>query len=160
MTPVFAVPREFGIQSSIESYNNRWQQKVWTRFQFETFKALQEQSERYVNAVRQKCRQRLESAPSRRPFPNDWQDPDLLERKGLIIYIRRTNLSGVLNVLGHDLLVDKHWCGRLVRCEVDLANDVIRAYGLRRKEPKEQPLLKEWPYRMPDKNRKKSPESE
>jgi transposase len=31
VTPVFAVPREFGIQSAIESYNNRWQQKVWQR---------------------------------------------------------------------------------------------------------------------------------
>ena len=32
--PVFAVPSEFAIQSAVESYNNRWQQKVWQRFSF------------------------------------------------------------------------------------------------------------------------------
>jgi len=52
--PVFVVPREFGIQSAIESYNNRWQRKVWQRFVFTDLQ--QARSARYVAAVRQKYR--------------------------------------------------------------------------------------------------------
>ena len=32
VTPVFAPPRETGFQAAIESYNGRWQAKVWRRF--------------------------------------------------------------------------------------------------------------------------------
>ena len=36
VVPVFAPPRETGFQASIESYNGRWQSKVWNRFHFES----------------------------------------------------------------------------------------------------------------------------
>jgi hypothetical protein len=39
--------------------------------------------------------------------------------------------------------VDPHWLNRLVRVEVDLDGDKIRIYRLRRREPQDQPLLKE-----------------
>ena len=160
VTPVFAVPREFGIQSAIESYNNRWQQKVWQRFHFESLQALCDRSARYVAAVRQKNRQRQEASPSRRAFPSDWQEPLELERKRCIIFLRRSTGQGNVDLLGHAFPVSSTWLNRLVRCEVDLSCDVIRVYGLRRQEPDEQRLLKEWTYRLPDKSKKKSPEME
>ena len=160
VTPVFAVPREFGIQSSIESYNNRWQQKVWQRFHMNSFEELNGYSSRYVAAVRQKNRQRHEASPSRRRFPEDWSEPLHLERCGCVLFLRRTSGLGNINLLGHDYPVSTTWSNRLVRCEVDLSADVIRVYGLRRQEPEEQRLLREWKYRLPDKSRKKAPEGE
>ena len=160
VTPVFAVPREFGIQSAIESYNNRWQQKVWQRFHMNNFEELNGYSSRYVAAVRQKNRQRHEASPSRRLFPTDWSQPVHLERSGCLLFLRRTSGEGNILLLGHDVPVSATWPNRLVRCEVDLSADVIRVYGLRRQEPEEQRLLREWKYRLPDKSRKNTPEGE
>lgn len=158
VTPVFAVPREFGIQSAIESYNNRWQQKVWQRFPMTTFEQVCAYSARYVAAVRHKNRQRQEAAPSRRLFPTDWSEPASLQRTGCLIYLRRTNGQGHIDLLGHDFLVSDHWLHRLVRCEVDLSADVIRVFGLRRQEPDQQRLLCEHSYRLPDQGGKKIPD--
>ena len=36
-----------------------------------------------------------------------------------------------------------------MRCEVDLNNNVIRFYALRRRAPEQQPLLREVPYALP-----------
>lgn len=160
VTPVFAVPREFGIQSAIESYNNRWQQKVWQRFHMNSFEELNGYSSRYVTAVRQKNRQRHEASPSRRLFPTDWSEPTYMERSGCVLFLRRTSGQGNIALLGHDIPVSSTWPNRLVRCEVDLCADMIRVYGLRRQEPEEQRLLREWKYRLPDKSRKKAPEGE
>ena len=46
--------------------------------------------------------------------------------------------------------VDSQWLHRLVRAEVDLDGGVARFYRLRRREPSEQPLLKQVTYRFPD----------
>ena len=160
VTPVFAVPREFGIQSSIESYNNRWQQKVWQRFHVTDFEELCAYSSRYVAAVRQKNRQRHEASPSRRQFPREWSEPTYLERCGCVLFLRRTSDQGHIALLGRDFPVSATWPNRLVRCEVDLSADMIRVYGLRRQEPDQQRLLREWKYRLPDRSRKKAPEGE
>jgi hypothetical protein len=154
VTPVFAVPREFGIQSAIESYNNRWQQKVWQRYHYESLDALAAQSSRYVEAVRQKLVRRRDTAPARRAFPTAWSHPTDLNREGNIIYLRRTSEQGTVELLGREHTVDTNWTHRLVRCEVDLSADMIRIYGLRRQAPDEQRLLIEIPYRLPDKSRK------
>ncbi len=155
VTPVFAVPREFGIQSAVESYNNRWQQKVWSRFTFSSFEEAEARSARYVQAVNQKSGARQEAAPLRRSFPENWKGATGLTRKGKILFIRRTNMQGAVVLLGNEYLIAKNWLNRLVRCEVDLTEDKIRVYGLRRAEPESQPLLNEWEYRLPDKSKKK-----
>jgi len=61
--PVFTPPRETGFQASIESYNGRWQSKVWSRFHFESREHLRSQSDKYVRAVRQRAATRIEGAP-------------------------------------------------------------------------------------------------
>jgi hypothetical protein len=160
VNPVFAVPREFGIQSAIESYNNLWQQKVWQRFHFETLEQARHRSQRYVAAVRQKRRVRFDTSPARRAFPTDWKEPVHLPRNGQIVFLRRTTGQGSVELLGREYPVDVHWCHRLVRCEMDLCQDQVRVYGLRRQEPGEQRLLKEWAYRLPDKSRKPSQQME
>jgi hypothetical protein len=153
---VFAVPREFGIQSAIESYNNRWQQKVWQRFVFANLQQAQACSARYVAAVRHKYRQRQENAPSRRAFPNDWQLPTQIPRQGKVVFLRRTNEASEVELLGRNYPLAVAWSHRLVRCEVDLVVDKVRVYGLRRAEPQSQPLLTEWDYRLPDWGSKRS----
>lgn len=149
VTVVFAPPRETGFQASIESYNGRWQAKVWNRFHFDSRKALQAQSAKYVTACRRRSAARIESAPKRIPFPEDWAlDLQRLE-SGTIIYLRRTNEKGRVNMLGHTFSVDTHWPHRLVRAEVDLKHHRIRFYALRRREPSYRPLLKEINHQLP-----------
>ena len=59
------------------------------------------------------------------------------------MYLRRTSATGAVEVLGRAFEVDPHWLNRLVRVEVDLDGGKIRIYRLRRREPRDQPLLKE-----------------
>jgi hypothetical protein len=143
VVPVFVVPHEFGFQSMIENFNGTWQAKVWARFQHGSLPDLQGHSQRYVTALRRHRADRIESAPQRRAFPNRWRLNLQAQPRGRIIYLRRTSAVGTVEVLGRSFEVDEHWLNRLVRVEVDLDGDKIRIYRLRRREPQDQPLLKE-----------------
>lgn len=150
-TPVFAAPRETGFQASIESYNGRWQEKVWRRFQHASLEALADRSQRYVAACRARAASRIESAPVRWEVPHGWKLDLSRPLSGTVIYIRRTNERGHVQLLGHDYHVSDSWCHRLIRCHVDLTAGRIRIYRLRRREPTRQPLLKTLPYETPTK---------
>jgi hypothetical protein len=151
VVPVFVPPREMGFQAAIESFNGRWQAKVWRRFEHSSLLALSERSDRYIAAHRSRCRVRQEAAPVRRAFPDDWC-LDLQQRpQGELIFLRRTNEHGSVQVLGHGFVVAHTWPHRLVRCEVDLNSDMIRFYALRRRAPGDQPLLNEAAYGTPTK---------
>jgi putative transposase len=143
VAPVFVVPHEFGFQSTIENYNGTWQAKVWTRFQHGSLPDLEGRSQRYVTALRRHRADRIESAPRRRAFPKRWRLNLQSRPRGRIIYLRRTGAAGTVDVLGQSFEVDPHWLHRLVRVEVDLVGDTIRIYRLRRREPQDQPLLRE-----------------
>jgi putative transposase len=142
VVPVFVVPHEFGFQSMVENYNGMWQAKVWARFQHGSLLDLQGHSQRYVTALRCHRADRIESAPRRRTFPKSWRLNLQARPRGRIMYVRRTSATGTVEVLGRSFEVDPHWLNRLVRVEVDLDGDKIRIYRLRRREPKDQPLLK------------------
>lgn len=148
VTPVFAPPRETGFQAAVESYNGRWQAKVWARFHFESFDQLQAQSNKFVNANRSRAAAKIEAAPDRKSFPNDFRVDTKAVPNGRIIYLRRTDEKGRVYLLGNSLSIDKHWPFRLVRCEIDLAADKISSFALRRREPKWQPLLRGIPYQI------------
>lgn len=149
VVPVFAPPHESGFQAAIESFNGRWQAKVWARFHHPSLQALRVRSQRYVTAHRAKAAVRAERAPLRRPYPE--QTPLNLGSppRGRVIFIRRTSDQGRVYVLGRRFAVDRHWPHRLVRCEVNLDAHLIRFHGLRRREPTQQPLLNETPYALP-----------
>lgn len=149
VTPVFAPPREHGLQNGIESYNGLWQAKVWARFTHQSLAGLQQQSARYVTASRRRQAARGDSAPERRQFPRRWRRDDQAKAKGQIIYIRRSNESGQVVVLGRPYEVSSTWCHRLVRCEVDIDRKEIRFYGLRRSDWRTQPLLRRAAYELP-----------
>ena len=53
--------------------------------------------------------------------------------------------------MGRRYLVDPLWPHRLLRAEVDLSVGQIRFYRLRRREPKQQPLIKSIAYKPPSK---------
>ena len=143
VVPVFVVPHEFGFQSMIENYNGTWQAKVWARFPHGSLLDLQGHSQRYVTALRRHRADRIESAPQRRAFPTGWHLNLQSRPRGWIMYLRRTSAVGTVEVMGRSFEADPHWLNRLVRVEVDLDEDKIRIYRLRRREPKDQPLLKE-----------------
>lgn len=150
VVPVFAPPREHGLQNGIESYNGLWQAKVWARFEYQGLGEVQTQSRKYVTAHRARSGARREAAPERRSFPLDWSwDEKAKQKSGRIIFIRRTNDKAEVEVLGRKYQVAKHWTNRLVRSEVDLAGKEIRFYGLRRVEPTNQPLLGKEAYELP-----------
>lgn len=149
VVPVFAPPRETGFQAAIESFNGRWQVKVWSRFEYESLAALKRQSVKYVRAYRQRIAARLESAPSRRAFPEGFRLDLQTHPRGRLIFLRRTDEGGRAYLLGRRFEVDRQWAHRLVRCEVNLDDQRIHFYALRRRQPDQQPLLCETAYELP-----------
>jgi hypothetical protein len=144
VTPVFAPPQETGFQAAIESFNGHWQTEVWERFHHHSLADLQARSLRYVHAHRRRSAARIEAAPPRLRFPAQWHWNDRAPLNGgTIIYIRRTNDQGKVNLLGHHFDVQSTWTHRLVRCEVNLDTHTISFFALRRLEPNVQPLLNE-----------------
>jgi transposase len=149
VTPVFAPPNETGFQAAIESYNGRWQAKVWARFEHASIRGLSQRSAKYITAARQRSRARIEAAPRRRRFPKNWRLDLQRAPRGMVIFLRRTNDQGRASLLGHAFDVDRHWLHRLVRAEVNLDDNTIRFFALRRREPTDQPLLNKVPYTLP-----------
>lgn len=149
VAPVFVPPRETGFQAAIEGYNGRWQAKVWARFHHESLAGVQAQSARYVAAHRQRCAARIEAAPARRPFPRGWQLDLQAHPQGRMVFLRRSNEHGEVQLLGRTFAVDPLWQHRLVRADVDLPRRRIRFYSLRRRAPEQQPMVKETRYVLP-----------
>src|SRR5262245_6859425 len=143
VVPVVVLPRELGFQSMAENYNGPWQAKVWARFEHGSLPGLRGHSRRYVTALRCHRADRTAAAPQRRAFPEPWHLNLQARPRGRIISLRRTSAAGAVEVLGRVFEVDPHGLNRLVRVEVDLDEDKIRIYQLRRREPQDQPLLKE-----------------
>jgi hypothetical protein len=145
--PIFAPPREPGFQNAIEGYNGLWQAKVWKRWKFADLEQLRAGSALYVAAHRARSSPRRERAPERRLMPPCFSF-NLNERpRGMMIYLRRTDEHGHTHFLGRRFEVCQHWCHRLVRCEVNFTEEHIRFYALRRRDPSDQPLLHQIPYR-------------
>ena len=151
VVPVFVPPREPGFQAAIENYNGSWQAKVWARFEHTDLDALADRSSRHVAALRRHQADRIEEAPPRRAFPRRWRLNLQSRLEGRMVYLRRTDAEGRAEVLGRAFDVDRHWAHRLVRAEVDLDAGVIRFYRLRRREPGDQPQLKEVVHRITSK---------
>jgi hypothetical protein len=150
VVPVLVPPRETGFQAMIESYNGWWQAKVWSRFQHADLEDLQGHSQKYVAALRRQRAARIEAAPERRPFPENWKLNLKKRPKGLLVYLRRSNGFSAVTLLGQTWPLGQVWPNRLVRCEVDLTKDKIRFFTLRRKEPTSQPQILEVGYRLPN----------
>jgi len=145
---VFVPPREPGFQASIENYNGSWQARVWARFQHADLDDLIDRSSRHVAALRRHRADRIESAPSRRAFPRHWRLNLQAPLRGRMVYVRRTSAEGWAEVLGQAFEVDQRWANRLVRAEVDLDAVTIRFDRLRRREPGDQPLIREVTHRV------------
>jgi hypothetical protein len=147
--PVFAPPREPGLQNATENFNGRWQQKVWSRFEHHSVDEVRLRSARFIAASRERAAARYPIAPARHPFPTPWHLDLQAPLRGRVIFIRRTSEHGLVTLLGHRFTVDGHWCHRLVRCELALDENRCLFYGLRRASPDSQPLLREAPYTFP-----------
>jgi hypothetical protein len=151
VVPVFAPPRETGFQAAIESYNGRWQAKVWRRFEHDSLRTLRQRSDRYVAAARARTAARQDAAPAHTPFPAGWELDLQKPLRGTVIFLRRTDAAGAVDLLARSYPVDPGWPHRLVRADVDLTRGEIRFYRLRRREPRDQPLIKAIPYETPNK---------
>jgi hypothetical protein len=147
VVPVFAPPREPGLQNAIEGFNGLWQSKVWQRHHCPDVATLAAVSARYIAAYRAKTAARRESAPKRGSFPKGFKLNLRAPLTGTMIFVRRSDDNGSVKLLGRTFPVDRHWLHRLVRCEVDFTRQRIRFYALRRRDPAHQPLLREIAYR-------------
>lgn len=148
---MFAPPREPGFQNAIEGFNGLWQSRVWQRHHCPDVASLRAVSQRYIVAYRGKTARRQEAAPKRRGFPRGFQLDLNAPLKGTIIYLRRSDDQGNVQLLAQAFRPAEHWVHRLVRCEVDFSHQRIRFYALRRRDPNEQPLLYELRYARPNK---------
>jgi transposase len=149
--PVFVPPLEHGMQNTIESFNGLWQVKVWQRHHVGSAKELQARSDAYIAAHRARSCQVAEAAPPRRPMPKHFRLNLHAPLRGLMIFIRRTDETGHVHMLGQRFAVSPDWPHRLVRCEVDFDHHCIRCFALRRRAPTEQSLLATLDYHRTDK---------
>ncbi len=148
VTPVFAPPRETGFQAAIESYNARWQAKVWQRFMHADMAALNVRSAAYVEACQLKAATLVEAASRlRRPFPAAFKPDAKTALKGTVIFLRRSDEEGRVTVMGRLYLVNADWQHRLVRVEVNFTSGEMNFFALRRAAHASQPLLKTEPYK-------------
>ena len=147
--PVFVPPLEHGMQNTIESFNGLWQAKVWLRHRVRSLPELRTRSALYVAAHR--ARGRAEPTVARRPMPRRFKFNPQAPIQGRMIYIRRTDDTGHVHMLGQRFRISATWLHRLVRCEVDFDHRQIRCFGLRRRDPAEQPLLAKLAYHRIDK---------
>ncbi len=143
---MFVPLREMGFQAALERFNGRWQAKVWAREYYASTQQLCRASARYIQAYTRRTLLRQEAAPPRRPYPKRPAINIATPRPGRMILLRRCNDRGIVAILGRKYPVSAGWPHRLVRCEVDLPSRHIRIYGLRRRAPEAQPLLREIPY--------------
>lgn len=140
--PVFAPPRETGFQAAIESYNARWQSRVWQRFTHPDLAALRSRSASYVEASRAKHAVRIGAAtPLRRPFPKPFVFDPKAPLAGTVIFLRRTDGEGTLTVMGRPYPAGQHWQHRLVRVELNFSLGFLDLYALRRAAFSHQPSL-------------------
>jgi len=151
VVPVFAPPLEHGFQNAIESFNGLWQTKVWQRFHFTGLRALTAHSAIYIQMHRQRSAKASETTPNRRAFPKRWRFELNQPLRGTIIYLRRSDAKGSVQLLGHRFAVDRLWVHRLMRCEVQFEQQRILCFALRRRDPSDQPLLAQIPYQHPNK---------
>jgi putative transposase len=151
VTPVFAPPLQSGFQADMEAFNGRWQEKVWKRFRFTALSDVRRQSRRFVTAHRKKNGERIEDAPPRRVFPKAWTRSLQKPLAGQVVYVRKTNESGYVSVLGHTWEASTLWCHRLVRVDVDLTAHQLRIHALRRRDPTNHTLLATHEYHPPTK---------
>lgn len=149
VTPVFVPPREFGLQNAIENFNGLYTAKVWRRFHFASIAEFRAQSERYLAARRTRLVVRIAHAPARVPWPAGWKFSPHELPAAKVVFIRRTSACGRISLLGHEWLVDRQWCHRLVRAELDLSAGEIHCTALRRSDPEAQPTLAVLPYHYP-----------
>ena len=144
--PVFVPPLEHGMQNTIESFNGLWQAKVWRRHRVGSVHELQRRSDEYNAARRLRTQAAAEAAPRRRSMPKRFKLNLHAPLRGLMIFIRRTDETGHVHLLGQRFAVSPTWPHRLVRCEVDFDHHCIRCFALRRNAPTEQRLLITIPY--------------
>jgi len=149
VVPVFVPPREPGFQAAIENFNGRWQSKVWTRFHHESLRGLRKRSTLYIEAFRTRAASRIEAAPERIPIPSTWSLDLQAPPRGEIIYLRRTTGAGTAEVLGQHFLIERTWVHRLVRAVVDLDQETISFYALRRADPSNHRLIRTVSHRIP-----------
>jgi hypothetical protein len=152
VTPVFAPPREQGVQNAIESLNARWQSKVWNRWEHADLEELQNRSDAYVAASRKRHARRIEAAPERHGFPPEWKVKPRFPLKGKVIFLRRSDDQGRVSLLGRTFDVDPQRPHRLVRAEVHFDENRIDFHALRRADPTHQPILAQIVYIHPNPN--------
>jgi transposase len=149
--PVFVPPLEHGMQNTIEGFNGLWQAKVWQRHRVANIADLQARSDTYIAAHRVRKRQRVDAVPQRRPMPGGFRFNPHAPLRGVMIFVRRTDQTGHVHMLGQRFAVSPQWLHRLVRCKVEFDHHCIRCFALRRRAPADQPLLATIPYNRPDK---------
>ena len=133
----------------LENFNGRWQAKVSARLPHESLLDFQGQSARYVAAYRRRVTARVETAPSRRPFPSclrlDLDAPPA--RPGHLPAAHRS--AGPRDAARAYLHRRPALATPPGASRGPAAPRPIRFFAPRRRDPANQPHLREIPYRLP-----------
>jgi transposase len=133
VVPVFTPPCELGFQAAIEAYNRRWQERVWRRWRHPDLTSLQRRSAAFITAYNGRPRAEVARAP--------WRKVGRALQLTRVVLLRRLDADGYLELAAQRLRVAPAWANRLVRCEVNTSTQHVCCYGLRRRDPTQQPLL-------------------
>ena len=137
VVPVFVPPRETGFQAAVESFNGLWQAKVWQRYRHRDLRQLASRNRAFLHAHRALRRQELPER-HRRPRPP----------ATTVVFLRRTDARGRIQLLGAQVTIAPYWPHRLVRAELDTQRQLLRAYALHRRQPTHQPLLRSRSFKL------------
>jgi hypothetical protein len=117
----------------------------------DNLRTLQRRTDEYVEASRIRTAARRDTSPAGKAFPKKWKLDLQRSLQGTVIFLRRTNNQGTVELLGRSYQVDNGWPNRLIRAEVNLSRGEIHFYRLRRREPKVQTLATKVSYATPKK---------
>jgi hypothetical protein len=138
VVPIFTPPRETGFQNKLESFNALWQDKVWHRHRHRDYAQLRVRNTAFLKAHRCKHAAQFETAPARRKFSGAIPQTTTT---GRVIWLRRADARGLLQLSGRSFHLPTGWAHRLLRCEWQMELRQLTVFGLHRRQPENQPLL-------------------
>lgn len=133
---VFIPERRPASNASIERYNGLWQEKVWHRYRFRTWKALRVRSQAFRKAYTRYLERRLlrqgkqglfQTRVRYLPKPLHWKHPLPLCR-GQIWFIRRIEEDGTIQILNETIRLPKRYAHEFIRVVIHTGAQTLSVY--------------------------------
>ena len=154
--PVFIAKSKPWMNGSIESFNDEFEEKLWSKEKFKNLDHIRKESKiflmRYNNRQDWKNRKTtLETIPTRK-IPSDFKIDvnNLPLTEGKVHFIRKVNKEGTISVLNEDFKIDKSLAHEYVWATIDTKEQELTVYH-REKKAESARLIKIHNYKIDEK---------